>query len=141
MAAIPAGIAQALYGGLIAGLFLLLGKGADWLVKRGAERHTLTLDEQRAEDDRLEGIADRFRELAVVERERANQIAGERDMTVQGLEARINALSAELDRLKAVVADKDALISEQANKISRLERRVRQLEEHGAATHERGEGP
>jgi hypothetical protein len=130
IAGFAAGVQQAVWGACVAGLFLLLGKGADWLIKRRAERRALTVDEREAEDDRLEGIADRFKELAVAERSRADQIAGERDTMERTLNAKIDALGQEIGRMKVTLAEKDALISEQAQKIAGLERRVRDLEKH-----------
>jgi hypothetical protein len=112
---------------LSAAVLLALGKGLDWLIKRRAENRTLSAKDEEIEDDRLESIADRYRTLMQDERNRADQIALERDAIVKSLGERIARLDEQIAALKTSVAERDAVISEQATKIARLERQVKQL--------------
>lgn len=126
----------AVSAGLVSGGFLVGGKLLDWYIGRRATKSRITIDEVTAEDNRLESIADRFRALAVAERERAEQIAVERDGVVRNLTEKIDGLVAEMERMKTQIAERDTLISEQAQKIARLEREVNRLKAH---ERERGE--
>lgn len=105
-----------------------IGTLAQWLLGKRAARikekkiaTDMILSAEGIEDDRLDAIASRSAELAVMERQRADRLETEYKGQLDNLQSQVNALQIQIN-------ERDSTINRQARKIDALEIRIAGLE-------------